>query len=523
MEESDKHSALGIDSLKKVVKGAGIFFIGTVVSRFITYFTRIFIARYFGPGDYGLFSLGIAVVGFVGVFGSLGFGAGVTRYISYYKSKNIEAKIKGVVVFSLSAVGSVSIVLGGILFLLSQKIAVIIFHNHELAILLKILAISIPFATLSSILNASFEGFQEIKYRVYTERVILNLLKLFLIVLFGVFGFGVVGIVLGYTLATVLTFFIAFYFLETRVFSLRKTVKSLHIRMELLAFSLPLMLAGFLSTIMARIDTVMLGFFKSAVEVGIYNAAIPTAQILYIATSSLSVLFLPVITELYANGQKKPLELVYKTVTKWTFYINLPIVFIMVVFPFHLLNLMFGRDYMEGSLTLSILALGFFLGTISFAPQYLLTMAKRTRSIFIISIGATLINVTLNFTLIPIYGIVGAAMATTGTYLVNSILLISYSWRIMGFSPFSPALLKSVPGGFISMAVVYTFGKIILKSTSGYSLILMFILFFGLYSFLVLSWSGLQREDIEILKVIEKKSGLKNELIRNVIKKFIKE
>jgi O-antigen/teichoic acid export membrane protein len=353
--------------------------------------------------------------------------------------------------------------------------------------------------------------------------VILNLLKLFLIVSLGALGFGVLGIVLGYSLATVLTFFIAFYFLETRVFSLKKKVKPLYIRTELLAFSLPLMLAGFLSTIMARIDTVMLGFFKSVGEVGIYNAAIPTAQILYIATSSLSVLFLPVITELYSNGQKKPLELVYKTVTKWTFYINLPIVLIMIFFPFQVMNLFFGSDYTAGSLTLSILALGYFLGTLSFAPQYILTMAKRTRSIFIISVLATFFNVTFNFTLIPVYGLVGAAMATTGTYLVNSILLILYSWRIMGFSPFSPALLKSIPGGLVSMAVAYTFGKIIFRSTSGYSLLILFIFFLSFYAFLVLYLSGLQREDIEILKVVEKKSGLKNELIRNVIKKFIKE
>ncbi|GBE18160.1 stage V sporulation protein B [archaeon BMS3Abin16] len=512
----------GITSLKTVVKGAGIFFIGAVLSRFITYFTRIFIARYFGPADYGLFSLGLAIIGFAGAFAVLGLPAGVTRYISYYRSKKEEAQVKGVLIFSLFAVALVSCIFGGALFLVSPQIAIIVFHKPELTNVFRIFAISVPFAALSSVLTSSFEGFQDIKYRVYTERIILNVLKLVSIVFFGVLGYGVLGIVWGYTLATVLTFFIALYFLESRVFSLRTKIKPIYIKREMLVFSLPLMLAGFMSTIMTRIDTVMLGYFRSAVEVGIYNAAVPTAQILNIATSSMAVLFLPVITELYARGQKEPLEVVYKTVTKWTFYLNLPVLLIMVFFSPQVMNLMFGPEYIAGYLALSILATGLFTGTLSFAPYYLLTMSKNTRTIFFISIVATLINVVLNWVLIPVYGLVGAAMATAATYLVNLVLLLAYSWHIMRISPFSTGLMKSIPAGLLSMAAVYLVGGLIFKSFGGYLLFLLFLLFMILYVVLILLFSGLQREDIEILKAIEKKTGLRSEPIRNVIKKFIK-
>ena len=319
-----------------------------------------------------------------------------------------------------------------------------------------------------------------------------------------------------------LTFFIALYFLESRVFSLKTKIKPIYIKREMLLFSLPLMLSGFMSTIMTRIDTVMLGYFRSAVEVGIYNAAVPTAQILNIATSSMAVLFLPVITELYARGQKEPLEVVYKTVTKWTFYLNLPVLLIMVFFSPQVMNLMFGPEYIAGYLTLSILAIGLFTGTLSFAPQYLLTMTKNTRAIFIISLIATSINVVLNWTLIPVYGITGAAIATATTYLVNLTLLLAYSWHVMRISPFSTSLMKSIPAGLLSMAGVYLIGRIIFQSFGGYLLLLLFGLFFGVYAVLLLLLSGLQREDIEILKAIEKKTGLRSEPIRNVIKKFIK-
>jgi O-antigen/teichoic acid export membrane protein len=512
----------GITSLKMVVKGAGIFFIGAVLSRFITYFTRIFIARYFGPEDYGLFSLGLAVIGFAGAFAVLGLPTGVTRYVSYYRSKKEEAQVKGVLVFSLFVVALVSCIFGGVLFLVSPQIASIVFHNPELTKVFMVFAISVPFTALSSILTSSFEGFQDIKYRVYTERIILNVLKLVFIVFLGVLGYGVLGIAFAYTLATVLTFFIALYFLETKIFSLRSKIPAIYIKKEMLVFSLPLMLAGFMKTIMTRIDTVMLGYYRTAGEVGVYNAAVPTAQILVIATSSMAVLFLPVITELYVKGQKELLEVVYKTVTKWAFYLNLPVFLIMVFFSRQVMALMFGLEYISGSLALSILAVGFFTVSMSFTPYYLLIMSKKTRSIFIISLFATLINVVLNWTLIPIYGLEGAAMATAVTYFMNSILLFGYSYHIMQISPFSTALMKSIPAGLLSMAPIYLIGRVILPSLGGYLLLLFFILFFGLYTVLVLLLSGIQPEDVEILKAFEDKTGIRSEAIRNIIKKFVR-
>ncbi|MEE8423026.1 MAG: oligosaccharide flippase family protein [Thermodesulfobacteriota bacterium] len=523
MENSDTPASHeGIASLKTVAKGAGIFLVGMVLSKFITYFTRIFIARYFGPEVYGLFSLGLAVIVFAGIFGVLGLPTGVTRYISYYRSKNEEAHVKGVLIFSLFTVALVSCISGGILFLASPRIAITVFHNPELTNVFRVFAISIPFTALFSILGSSFNGFREIKYRVYTEKIILNVLKLVLILFLGMLGYGVLGLAFAYTLATILTFFIAFYFLETRVFSLRTKTQPRYINKELIIFSFPLMASGFMKTMMTRIDTIMLGHFRSVGEVGIYNAAIPTAQILAIVTSSVGVLFLPVITELYAKGQKRPLEVVYKTVTKWTFYLNLPVLLIMVFFPRQIMNLIFGPDYVEGSLALSIIAVGFFMSTISFAPSCLITMAKKTRMIFVISIAAALTNVVLNLSLIPIYGIAGAAMATTATYLVSSTLLFGYTWRIMRMSPFSTGMIKSIPAGFLSLGIVYLGGRLIFQSFDWYMLIFLFALFLGLYAVLVLLLCGLQREDIEILKAIERKTGIRNESIRNIIKRFIK-
>ncbi|MBR9706172.1 hypothetical protein GOV14_04000, partial [Candidatus Pacearchaeota archaeon] len=129
--------------------------------------------------------------------------------------------------------------------------------------------------------------------------------------------------------------------------------------------------------------------------------------------------------------------------------------------------------------------------------------------------------VLLNLMLIPRFGINGAAVATTLTYIFNAVLIIGYSWRNLGISPFSNAIVKSVPIGFFSMLIIFTSEKYIFESIDGFLFIPIIIFFLILYSFSLLSLNGLEEQDVEILKSIETKTGLKIEFIRNFIKRFI--
>jgi O-antigen/teichoic acid export membrane protein len=510
-----------VTPLKKVVKGAGIIFLGLGFSKVINLFTRIFIARYFGPEDYGLYSLGLAVVGFFIVFSVLGFQVGVKRYIPYYQSKKDEARVKGVLVFSLSIVGLASLVIGLILFFTSPLIASKIFRDIKLTNVLRIFSFSIPFTALTAVLSASFLGFTAIRYKVYVERIILNFLKLFFIILFGVLGYGLYGIVFAYTAATVVTFFVAYYFLETRVFSLKTQTSPIYLKKELLVFSIPLMLVGVMDTFLTRIDTMFLGYFETSLEVGLYNSAIPIAQLFGVSISSLGALFLPILTETYAKGQLNTLTVIYKTVTKWVFYINWPILLVMLFFSRHIIGLIFGTAYSSASLSLAILSIGFFSYTLSFAPNSLIITAKKTNIILLFSAFSLIVNVILNLILIPLWGMVGAAVATMLTAALNSVLRVIYSWRVFLISPFSSGMLRSIPAGFISIGTTYLIGKIIIKTINPYFLIFLLGIFLSLYIILVLLFSGLQQEDVEILKAIERKTGLKNKTLRDIIKKFV--
>ena len=74
------------DSLKKIVKGSSIVFIGIFISKFLAYVYRLLIARV-GPEQYGLFSIALGLTGILVTISVLGLNLGLMRYIPFFKGK----------------------------------------------------------------------------------------------------------------------------------------------------------------------------------------------------------------------------------------------------------------------------------------------------------------------------------------------------------------------------------------------------------------------------------------------------
>jgi len=503
-----------------IVKGASIVFVGFIISKFFSYLYRLFIARYFGPTDYGLFSLGLAVLGLFTTIALLGLSSAVIRYTAYYKAKNDERRVKGTITSSLKMALPFSILLSILLIILSPYLAVNLFQEQELMGVLIILSFSIPFSTLFYIFVSVFVGFKRIKYQVYSENIFSNLAKLIFITIFGILGFGVLGITWAFTLSVFLSFLVSIYFLG-KVYPILKTkVVSIPLRGELLRYSLPLTFMFFMGFIILWTDTIMLGYFKSASDVGIYNAAVPTAQLLLLFPNALTCLFLPIITGLHARGKKKELESIYKTITRWIFYINFPVFLLMILFSRQILNLLFGPVYISGYMSLVILSFGFLLHKNILAIR-ILEMLKKTRHLMYITIICSVTNVTLNYLLIPIYGITGAAVATVATQIVMYCLLLLFSYHFTKMIPFSMNMIKSVISGIVAIAITHSVARLLFSTFSVYTMAVLFFIFISLYIFTILLLRSFKREDIEIMKAIERKSGIRIAFLRKTIKRFV--
>ncbi|HEC56393.1 MAG TPA: flippase [Candidatus Syntrophoarchaeum butanivorans] len=516
----DEESHLN-ESLRKIVKGAGIGFIGTFIGLGLGYLSRMIIGRFLGAGDYGLICLGFAAMSIGITLSLVGLPSGVIRYVSFYKGKSDAGRIKGTIIGALRISIPLSLIFAITFFFGANWICCNVFHEPDLTPVLKIFSMAIPFYVSAQIFLSALIGFQYIQYPVYTEHLFQNIIKIVAIVLLLALGFGVLGAAWGWVLAIVLMPFLALYFLKKRVFSLLSTnVKMVSVDKELFLFSLPLVLAGIAGMITAWTDTLMLGYFSTASDVGVYNAALPTARLLMVVGGSFGTIFMPVLTELYGKEKLGDLGYIYSAVTKWVLSLTFPAFLLMFLFSKFVIKIMFGDEFTTGATALSILSFAFLITSVMRPTDRILEVIGRTKIIMLCGFFVAALNVILNFFLIPGYGINGAALATAISLVSGAVLSFMVVYHITRVQPFKLNHLKPIFSSILAVSVVYAIAKYIVGVTLT-SMVIMLPVFLTLYFFVLLVMKGFEEEDLTIMRAIDERLGTRSDMVRAIIRRFL--
>jgi len=508
-------------SLRKIAKGAGIVFIGTLIGRAFGYGSRMIIARFLGVSDYGLISLGFAALTMAAALAAIGLPSGVTRYISFYKGKEDKGRIKGTIISAIKMNFPVSIIFALLLFFGAGWISVHVFHDANLTPVLRIFSIAIPFLVLAQNLLSATVGFQEMRYQVYTQQIFQEVFKLAGIVALVALGFGVIGAAWGWVLAIVLMPFVAFYFLEKKVFPIfNSKIKAIPVERELFSFSWPLIFVGMAGMVMGFMDTLMLGYFCTSYEVGIYNAALPTAMLIRMPSLALASIFMPVITELYAREKYDDLKNTYSAVIKWVLALAFPAFLLMALFSDDVIKILFGTEYAIGAEALAILAFGFLISTVLARASDIIGALGRTKITMGCYLTGSAANFCLNLYLIPIFGINGAAMATASSSVFMGVLYFIFAYRISKMQPFKRNHLKPIFSAIIAVLIVYVLVKYLI-GVSFFVLVVMLFVFLAIYFFLLLLVKGFDENDLMIMRAIDQRLGTKSDWVREIIKRFL--
>ena len=182
--------------------------------------------------------------------------------------------------------------------------------------------------------------------------------------------------------------------------------------------------------------------------------------------------------------------------------LNLPVLIIMVLFPGAIINLFFGKDYINAAFSLRFLALGIFFYSIFIISENLISMAGKSKIVLLDILLASLINIILNIFLVPKYNINGAAFSTMITYIIWSLISLLQARHYVSITPlkrkmFLILLISAIPTlllVFIKQFIPITLPSLIIQGS----------LFFLLYFFLVI-YSCLDRNDWMILRAIKDK------------------
>ena len=495
-------------SLKLIVRSSFIVFIGIFISKILIYFYRIIIARQFGPEVYGLFSLSIMIVGwFIAIF-SLGLVDGIVRYVSFYRGKKDMGRIRYLIKISFITLFFSTLIAAAILFYSSDYISLTFFHNVNLSIFLKCFSITIPLILLAGIFLSILQAFEKIQWYSFIRNILDNGTKLISLLILVYLGFSTGAVITSYILGFLILLFVSYWIARVKIpqvfakGNLSKKSK-LEIVSSLFSYSLPLVLSGLTLTLFGEIDTFAIGYFKDMVQVGIYNSALPISVLLGIVPALLIPLFFPLITKEFAKKNNDLITQMSKQVVKWIFILNLPFIILMVIFPGAIINLFFGADYLSAAMSLRFLSIGTFFYSIFIISENLLSMAGKTKIVFFNILTAAILNLILNIILVPKYGISGAAFSTMVSYILWGTLSFIQTRRHLAIVPFRRKIIQ-----ILLISLIPTFLLIFIKQffpLNTLTLILQGVLFFLLYTFLVIALGGLDKNDYMIINTIKKK------------------
>ena len=404
-----------------------------------------------GAAGYGMYALAISTMEFAARLTQLGLPNGVVRFVALYQAEKNWGKLKGTLFTSLG-LGTIIGGIGGIgLFFAAPWIGHSFFHDPDLVRPIQAAALALPMYNLVMIVQSILRGGQHMTSFTYVGILRQGATLLLAVLLVGV-GFGALGAVGGFALGA----FIAFLWgIQSVIRSLPSTIwrmPTIWRTRELLAFSLPLYLAGFSFLLMSRVDIIMLGYFSTTTEVGIYRGAVALARLVVFALGAINVVFAPMIADLYHKNAFTELKTLFQTVARWSTIISLAIALPLVLFARDIMGI-YGKDFQRGALPLYVLVTGQVINAGIGTSVPLLQMTNHPKHVLVNSLVATVTNIALNALLIQRLGALGAAIATSLALVINSLMGTIESYIMFKIHPIESKFLLIVIPVLGTMAV----------------------------------------------------------------------
>jgi O-antigen/teichoic acid export membrane protein len=474
------------EELTQIAKGAGINITGKVVGSAIQYAYSLVIARVLQADAFGIFMLGFTIMSIGGAIGRLGLENGAIKFISQYNGIGDKARVKGVIVQALKYSFIASILIGAILFLTARFMSNVIFNELELEWVLKIFSLALPFYSLMIISLSCTRGFKIMKYAVYTQNLFLHTFNLILVGIFVFLGMKLYGVASAYMITLFITATLSIYFL-LKTFPEIWHTKTITQSKKLFRFSIPLLLVFIVNMIIMWTDTLMLGYFKTSREVGIYSAALRTAMFITTFLISFNSIFAPVISDLHNRRETKKLESLFKTVSKWIYMASLPLFLLLVLLPKEVMS-MFGPEFIAGSVPLIILAFANVTNSGTGCVGYMIIMSGKQDLMMYNSLGVCFLNIILNYLLIPSYGIIGASIASGVSLAVYAIVLLIEVYVLLKIHPYNIMFLKITFLGLLLYGI-FSMLKYTVPDLTGVLRVLFFVpVFLSFYVWLIYKW-----------------------------------
>ncbi|UCC39475.1 MAG: flippase [Candidatus Aminicenantes bacterium] len=223
-----------------------------------------------------------------------------------------------------------------------------------------------------------------------------------------------------------------------------------------LRIAVPIVITLFLHQIYFNFDTIMLGFFRSETEVGLYNSAYHVIMAIIVINTVFMEAIYPTFSKLHREKPNEVSDFLNKTLSLCMIF-AVPIGLAGTILGKSIILILYGTEYSGSTLALQILIWSASLAFIGANYGYCLVACQQQKALAIAAGIGTATNIALNFLLIPKYGILGACLATLIAQVI--MLICEFKAFALKVSPTFPSAILTLKvfaaGAIMGLVLIY--------------------------------------------------------------------
>ncbi len=390
-----------------------------IFSAVIAYFSQVLLARWMGDFEYGIFVVVSVGAVILGGLACLGFQTAILRFVPEYTARGDSELLRGVLLGSRIhsfVAATVFAVIGALgLYAFGDNL------SSYYLVPLYLGAITLPMLAIGELHDGVSRAFNWADLSLWPTFIVRPVLIIFFMWL--AVGYGAepnavtaMGAVIA---ATYLTSIGQLVWLEARIRTVVPAGPRDYRPLAWVAIALPIFVVEGFFNLLTNVDIIIVGHYMEPDQVAVYFAAAKTMALVHFVYFSVRAGGAQRFSQYYASGDTPRLEAFMRDTLHWTFWPSLAMILVLFIVGKPLL-LLFGPNFGDGYPLLYILSIGLLVRASIGPAETLLIMAGQQGLCAAVYTATFILNVVLNFSLIPLFGLPGAASATTIALIVET-------------------------------------------------------------------------------------------------------
>lgn len=315
----------------------------------------------------------------------------------------------------------------------------------------------ILFTSLFGVLNGFITAYLNTVFASFLQEILLRIVVVvdLILIYFGIIGFELFLIIFAANYALQFLILVG-YGLAKNFLSLRPSFDAISrpVVSKVTSYSLFSFFGGLTMILVGNIDVLMLSAFEGLAQTGIYSIAFYVGSVISIPRKSISKITFPVISKAFEEDNMPEISSVYKQ-SSLNQFLGGFLIYIGVWANIDNLYAMLPPEYAAGGIVILIIGMANLFDMISGVNGQIIMSSDFYRYNLIFTSFLVVLSIIMNLVFIPVYGIIGAAIATGFSLFIYNVIKLIFVWLKFRIQPFTSKTIGMILNGTIVLLLSF--------------------------------------------------------------------